>query len=281
LTAGPPGGQAFRLIIHPRMEGRLDMAIDEALAEAVGSGLSGPVVRLYGFFPPTLSLGRFQKAVGYARLEKLDAEGITLVRRPTGGHAVLHDDELTYSVVLPKASGAHPGSAPGGGAAGSPSGGVRKREVYEFIARTLLAGLAELGVSGTINASQRGDARNPDCFGSAGEYEITAGGRKLIGSAQMTTRTAILQHGSIPLSNPGRRVFAYLGVDQPVEAHEPTCLNEQTGRTLRFEEVRDAFCRAFARELGALPSELRPSEASAAEQIRAAKYARDEWNLKH
>jgi lipoate-protein ligase A len=250
------------------MEGRLDMAIDEALAEAVGNGASMPVARLYGFSPPTLSLGRFQKFKSAARMEKLEADGITLVRRPTGGHAVLHDDELTYSVALPKGAGPVSGI------------GARKREVYEFIARTLLAGLAELGLGGTINSSRRGDLHNPDCFSSAGEYEITAGGRKLIGSAQMTTRTAILQHGSIPLSNPGQRVMRYLRLDQPVEATEPTCLNEQAGRTLSFDEVRDAFCRAFLRELGARLSELTPEETAAAERIRAEKYVSDSWNLK-
>ncbi len=296
----PRSGRELRLIVHPRMEGRLDMAIDEALAEEVGSGRSIPVVRLYGFSPPTLSLGRFQKIKGLASLEKLAAEGITLVRRPTGGHAVLHDDELTYSVALPKAAGGAQiggspasssiigSSAPGGSPLiGSPVtggplvGGARKREVYEFIAHVLLTGLKELGIEGSINAAQRGDVHNPDCFGSAGEYEITAAGRKLIGSAQMTTRTAILQHGSIPISSPARRVLRYIRLDQPVEAHEPTCLNEQAGRTLTFEEVRDAFCRAFVRSLGARLSELLPAEKAVAERIRAQKYASDEWNLKY
>jgi lipoate-protein ligase A len=265
---GPAG--VFRLLLHPKMEGRLDMAIDEALAEAVGSGESIPVVRLYGFAPPTLSLGRFQKIRDVGDFEALAADGVTLVRRPTGGHAVLHDDELTYSVALSK------------GESGTLIGGARKREVYEFIARVLLAGLAELGIHGAINASQRGDIHNPDCFGSAGEYEISAGGRKLVGSAQMTTRTAVLQHGSIPLSKPGgARVLRYIRLDQPVEAHEPTCLNEQAGRPLMFEEVRDVFCSAFVNVLGARVSELRPEERQRADRILAAKYASDEWNLKY
>jgi lipoate-protein ligase A len=272
LSAAPAADQAFRLIVHPRMEGRLDMAIDEALAEAVGSGRSIPMVRLYGFSPPTLSLGRFQKVKGWVDLDGLATEGVTLVRRPTGGHAVLHDNELTYSVALPKA---------GARTVSRTAGGGRKREVYLFIARALLEGLSALGVSGSINAAQVGDPHNPDCFSSAGEYEITARGRKLIGSAQMTTRTAILQHGSIPLSNPGRRVLRYIRAERPLESHEPTCLNEQTGRTLSFEEVRDAFSRAIAASLGATVSDLLPEESEAAERIRAEKYASDEWNLKY
>jgi lipoate-protein ligase A len=250
------------------MEGRLDMAIDEALAEAVGAGKSPAVVRLYGFSPPTLSLGRFQKIRDRFSAPLLEADGVTLVRRPTGGHAVLHDNELTYSVMLAKEG------------TGPLIGGARKREVYEFIARVLLSGLQELGVAGQINSSQRGDLHNPDCFGSAGEYEITGReGRKLIGSAQMTTRRAILQHGSIPLENPGRRVFRYIQADQPVDSHEPSCLNEEIGRTLGFEEVRDAFARAFRAALAATDSELRPEEEAAAQRILLAKYASDAWNL--
>ena len=258
----------FRLILHPRMEGRLAMAIDEALSEAVGQGASPPVFRLYGFAPPTLSLGRFQKIVGRYEPDLLRTEGITLVRRPTGGHAVLHDNELTYAVILSKE------------ATGTLIGGARKREVYEFIAGVLLAGLANLGIAGTINASQRGDLHNPDCFGSAGEYEIAGkSGRKLIGSAQMTTRRAVLQHGSIPLENPGRRVFRYIRADERVDAPAPTCLNEESGSTLSFEEVRDAFARAVRARLDAEESELGPNEREAAGRILAAKYDSDSWNL--
>ncbi len=250
------------------MEGRLDMAIDEALAEAVGQGASLPVVRLYGFSPPTLSLGRFQKARDIYRPRELEKDGITLVRRPTGGHAVLHDNELTYSVAIAKDQD-------------NPTvGGSRKREIYLFIARVLLQGLARLGVTATVNAAQKGDIHNPDCFGSAGEYEIAGrGGRKLIGSAQMTTRRAILQHGSIPLENPGQRVFRYLDAEQPRDSHPPSCLNEETGRSLTFEEVRDAFAQAFRESLPVEDSDLLPSERDAAQRIRREKYERDEWNL--
>jgi lipoate-protein ligase A len=249
------------------MEGRRDMAIDEALAEAVGRGESPPVIRLYGFSPPTLSLGRFQKAKGQVSARKLARDGVTLVRRPTGGHAVLHDDELTYSVTLSKEGGPLIGAA-------------RKREVYLFIARILLHGLSNLGITGTINASQRGDIHNPDCFGSAGEYEIAGSdGRKLIGSAQMTTRLAILQHGSIPLQNPGQRVFQYLDAAQPLDSHPPSCLNEEAGRELSFEEVRDAFARAFREQCGAGDSELGPAEQESAERILRNKYETDAWNL--
>ena len=265
------------------MEGRLDMAIDEALAEAVGDGRSEQVVRLYGFSPPTLSLGRFQRIRGKYFPERLAADGVTLVRRPTGGHAVLHDDELTYSVILSKELIA------------KRLGDARKRTVYDFIARLLLAGLANLGVRGLINASRQGDLRNPDCFASAGEFEITSeDGRKLIGSAQMTTRRAVLQHGSIPLSSPARRVLRYLSPEENGQARDPgavprafmqarypapSSLDEQAGRRLSFQEVQEGFASAFLDGLDAERSELSPGERDEAARILKKKYASDEWNL--
>jgi len=261
---------AFRLIVQPRMEGRLDMAIDQALTEAVGAGRSAHVVRLYGFSPPTLSLGRFQRIMGMLRPERLAQDGVTLVRRPTGGHAVLHDDELTYAVMLSKAVIAEE------------LGDSRKRTVYDFIARILLHGLARLGVHGNINASRQGDLRNPDCFRSSGEFEITGDdGRKLIGSAQMTTRSAILQHGSIPMSNPGRRVFRYLAAQEPSDSRDPSSLNEQAGRALEFEEVEACFAAAFRECLPTEESSLCAEEQQAADRALAEKFGSDAWNLAH
>jgi lipoyl(octanoyl) transferase len=261
-----PGG--FRLLIHSKMEGRLDMAIDEALAEAVGSGRSAQVVRLYGFSPPTLSLGRFQRTTGMLLAERLAQDGITLVRRPTGGHAVLHDDELTYSVILSKALIAEQ------------LGDCRKQTVYQFIAGILLAGLQRLGIPARINASRQGDLRNPDCFRSSGEFEITApDGRKLIGSAQMTTRTAILQHGSIPMTNPGNRVSRYLAAPEPADSREPASLNELAGKPLSYHEVQSEFAAAFREQLRAADSSLTRSEQEAAARILADKFSSDAWNL--
>jgi len=260
----------FRLIVHPKMEGRLDMAIDEALAEAVGAGHSEQVVRLYGFSPATLSLGRFQRVAGMLQTEILAQDGVTLVRRPTGGHAVLHDDELTYSVILSKERVAEQ------------LGDSRKQTVYRFIAELLLAGLQKLGIPARINASREGDLRNPDCFRSSGEFEITAAdGKKLIGSAQMTTRTAILQHGSIPMTNPGRRVSRYLSAAEPADSREPTSLNEQAHRCFSFDEVQAAFASAFREALHARDSSLSQAEQEAAGRILADKFSSDAWNLAH
>jgi lipoate-protein ligase A len=251
------------------MDGRLDMAVDESLAEACGRGESPPVVRLYGFLPATLSLGRFQRAAGLLDAPALEADGIALVRRPTGGHAVLHDNELTYAVAFSRED------------AEELAGSSRKRAVYEFIAGFLLDGLARLGIRGSIRAAQAGDPSNPDCFGAAGEYEIEgATGRKLVGSAQMTTRSAVLQHGSIPLENPDRRVFRYLRVEPPADFREPSCLAEEAGRTLAFEEVRGAFAEAARARFEAGEDRLTDAENARAQALVAERYATDAWNLR-
>lgn len=251
------------------MDGRLSMAIDEALGEAVGERRSPQAVRLYGFSPPALSLGRFQPVRGRLDEARLAGDGVTLVRRPTGGHAVLHDDELTYSVALSKAE------------LEKSMGTFRKRAVYELLAHILITALSSLGIRGRINTAQKGDIRNPDCFGSAGEYEIVdEGGRKLIGSAQMTTRRAVLQQGSAPLSNPGDKVSRYIHGEAAGAIRAPSSLGEAARRGLGFEEARDAFARAFREELGAVDSALSPEEERAAGSLLDSKYATDKWNLR-
>ena len=260
---------SFRLVVHPRMDGRLDMAVDEALAEACGRGDSPPVVRLYGFQPATLSLGRFQRAAGLLDAAALAADGVALVRRPTGGHAVLHDDELTYAVAFSRED------------AEELAGSSRKRAVYEFIAGFLLDGLARLGIRGSVCAAQTGDPRNPDCFGAAGEYEIAGvSGRKLIGSAQMTTRSAVLQHGSIPLENPGRRVFRYLRVEPPPTSASPRAsARKRAGRSPSRRSGRRSPQAARAR-FGAADDGLTEAETARADALVAERYATDAWNLR-
>jgi lipoate-protein ligase A len=261
---------SFRLIIHPKMDGRLAMALDEVLLEEVGEGRSAQTVRLYGFAPPTLSVGRFQPVLGGLDAELMRKDGVAFVRRPTGGHAVLHDDELTYSFILSKQE------------LGKAFGPYRKRGVYAYIAESLLAGLEALGIHALVNSGRIGDHRNPDCFASTGEYEITdESGRKLVGSAQMTTRGAVLQQGSIPISNPSGRVSRYLPqAGLPPDHEAPTCLREAAGRAIGFEEAENAFAAVLRKRFGALDSRMTEKEETAARLLMEDKYAVDAWNLR-
>ena len=264
-----PAGTVFRLVRQAPGDGRLNMAVDEALAAAAGEGRSPPTLRLYGFSPPTLSLGRFQRARELVNPRFLAGEGITLVRRPTGGQAVLHDRELTYSVALGR-DRLEPFS---------------KREIYQFIAGLLLAGLEALGISGRSSRAALGSPRNPDCFRSTGQYEIAdPGHRKLIGSAQVVTRRFSLQHGAIPLDGSYRRIAGYLR-SAPEEGHEaPSSLGEELGREIGWEEAAESFARGAGYALERLGLRMEPGELTGGEREQAAallaqKYSRDEWNL--
>ncbi len=223
------------------MNGQFDMAVDEALLESVGAGESGPVVRLYGFSPAALSFGRFQHIRDSILINNLTRDGIGYVRRPTGGHAVLHDDELTYSVILSR----------------NHLTPFRKRTIYEFIAEILLKGLNNLGLDAYINFSRIGELRNPDCFATKGEYEISSpSGKKMIGSAQMTTRQGVLQHGSIPIGLSCKRIGNYLKIGKTVFNTEPACIEEELKKSVSYEKCRDAFSHAVQNMLPAEISEL-------------------------
>lgn len=174
----------WRLIYDYPTTGSMNMAVDEAILKAVGDEQALPTLRLYAWNPPCLSLGYGQKAadVDFMRAAAL---GWDVVRRPTGGRAILHVDELTYSVVLP---------------AGDDIAAGNVVESYRRISRALVAGLVRLGVTPAADRrAERTDSTGSVCFETPSHYEITVGGRKLIGSAQVRRKEGVLQHGSLPL----------------------------------------------------------------------------------
>ena len=241
----------------------MNMAIDEALLENVNKNGGPPVFRLYGFDPPTLSIGRFQKIKTFHFLEILENNKHVLVRRPTGGWAVLHDNELTYSVILGREH-----LVP-----------FNKRSVYRFIARILLEGLKNLGITADINYHRTGSLHNPDCFATKGEYEIRSHeGRKIIGSAQVTTRYAALQHGSIPLDDSYREIDRYFPSGDTPGYEPPSSLSREAGSSISFNETRKAFKQAITKILNFKISDLYPAESKAAEKFMIEKYSKDSWN---
>ena len=156
------------------------MTADVALLDAVTAG-APPTLRLYRWDPPAVSLGRFQPDDDVDH-DACRRHGVEVVRRPTGGNALLHGGDLTYAVALPRP----PGRA----------GSVRA--VYELLATGLIAGLAELGVQAAV-ARHDGPGRGPVCFAAQQGADLRVGERKLCGSAQTRTTAAVLQHGSILL----------------------------------------------------------------------------------
>jgi lipoyl(octanoyl) transferase len=270
----------WRLVHSPLAEGAANMAIDEAILRAVAEGEAPPTLRFFGWTPPCLSLGYAQPAAeaDTARLKRL---GYGLVRRPTGGRAILHTDELTYSVIAPM-------DEP------RVRGGVV--ESYQQLSAGLLRGLARLGLAvradKEYSPAEAGLAKGPVCFEVPSNYEITVGSggkpRKLLGSAQVRKLGVVLQHGTLPLTGDLGRICDALAFDSEAErqrvrarVHErATTVAEVIGREVTWDAAAAALAQGFGEALNLdwRPSALTPYEQALAEQMRVEKYATDKWN---
>lgn len=264
-----PNPLVWRVIRSAPADGPTQMAVDEAIWQAVAGGQAPPTLRLYAWDPPCLSLGRHQSADEVNR-QALAEAGYGLVRRPTGGRAILHIDELTYSVAAPFTD---------------PRVGGDILDSCRRISEGLLAALALLGVSeATVHQQKPPPAAGPVCFEIPGELEIVAVGRKLIGSAQMRGRGAFLQHGALPLTGDIARIGRFLAAptDPARVRARATTLAEVLQREVPWEEVAQAVGEGFARALGLqlAPGELTPWELETARRLRREKYAADEWTFR-
>jgi lipoate-protein ligase A len=269
----------WRLIRSRPASGPWNMAVDEAILEAGASGRVPPTLRLYAWEPPCLSLG-YAQPFSDVLTEVLLERGWDLVRRPTGGRAILHTDELTYSVAGPQAE---PRLA----------GGVL--ESYRVLAGALLEALQLLAIPARAqekagNTSGGAPDQNPVCFEVPSNYEITVGGKKLIGSAQARRKEGVLQHGSLPLFGDLTRIVqALLFPDLAARERAAVRLLERAttaehilGRPLDWEEAAQAFAQAFSQVLNIQlePAELNAPELERAEALLREKYANPAWTAR-
>jgi lipoate-protein ligase A len=249
------------------------MAVDEAMVEHIGRGESSPTLRLYAWTPPCLSLGHAQP-FSDIDLTRLEARGWDMVRRPTGGRAILHTDELTYSVTTAPDEPMMAGSV---------------LESYNRVAAALLEAVCLLGLKAEIKdtGSAERDASNPVCFEVQSSSEITANGKKLIGSAQARRKEGILQHGSLPLTGDLSRITQALAFEDEaarLAAAErllgrATTVESVLGRAVSWDEAAAAFGKAFEAVLG-LRFERCPiseSEMRRADELVREKYAHPSW----
>ena len=263
----------WRLLIEtePR-SGAANMALDQAIALACAAGESLPTLRFYRWNPPAVSLGRHQ-ALADVDPAVLVEYGYDLVRRSTGGRAILHIDELTYSVAAPSTE---PRVA----------GGVM--DAYLRLSNALVAGLHEIGVQAD---KAGGDVRvGPDvsaaCFEVPSAYELTVQGRKLMGSAQSRRAKYVLQHGSLPLRGDITRLIDVL-VLPPAErdllrqqlADHACTLATALGvadedPAVKFEQVAQAMVQGFATTLNLT---FKPGVPSAQELQTAARLIREQY----
>jgi len=234
----------IRLQVHfdGACDGAANMARDTALLEAHRPG-DDPILRIYRWDPPTVTIGYNQDPAGFDR-EAVAAAGFGLVRRATGGRAILHADELTYAVV---------GTSPGF------LFGASLHETYMKINEALLAFLKDLGLDADISDGEsREQARGQVCFKSAGRHEISVRGRKLIGSAQRRRSDVFLQHGSILAGAGHLELVRFLdeAVDKALLAAETTDLGQLLGRPLAsidLDGLAPVLAAAFGRVLDLEP----------------------------
>lgn len=263
----------WRLLITPPARGAWNMALDEAILEHIGRGDSMPTLRLYAWAPACLSLGHAQSFadVDTARLRE---RGWEVVRRLTGGRAILHTDELTYSVIAP---GDEPRLA----------GTVL--ESYNRIAQALLLAVQklELPVEMKEGKTENGSTSNPVCFEVPSTYEITVNGKKLIGSAQARKKEGVLQHGSLPLTGDLSRICQALVFESEAARADASrrllarasTVESALGRGISWEAAAQAFVHAFEAQLGLtlVRGELSGTESRRTGELVKEKYDHPSW----
>jgi lipoyl(octanoyl) transferase len=268
----------WRLLKTPPSAGAWNMAVDEAILEAAGSGNARPTLRLYAWEPACLSLGYAQPAGDIDRL-RLAQVGWDIVRRPTGGKAILHTDELTYSVIGPPAEPRLSGSV---------------IESYRRLSEALLVALQELGLPAAAQPEkqlmQDRASEGPVCFEVPSNYEIVVNGKKLVGSAQARRKAGVLQHGSLPLYGDLARITRVLVFEDETDRQgaaarvlqRATTVETVLGKQPSWQEAAQAFQHAFSEvlELVLEEDELSPAEVSRAKQLVDEKYSSDIWTYR-
>ena len=237
----------WRWVIDGQRPAEKNMAIDSELLHNCEKGRDSPTLRLYGWSEPSITVGYSQTIEDELDLARCRELGIPVVRRPTGGRALLHHRELTYAVVAPVSLAPfHRGL----------------KETFAAISEALLEGLKGLGIQGEVNTCKQPSesVRSPACFASLNHCEITVDGKKLIGSAQKRTSKAFLQHGSLifdadhdlfvsllKFSNENERKATRQRLKQST-----TTLNQINDREFTFEEVSTVLQEGFRKTLGGL-----------------------------
>ncbi|MDX8291116.1 biotin/lipoate A/B protein ligase family protein [Metabacillus indicus] len=274
--------EIWRFIDSGNCSPAYNMALDEVLLEWNSEGNFPPVIRFYGWNPATLSVGYFQKAEKEIDLEAVKRNGLGFVRRPTGGRGVLHDQELTYSVIVSEDHPEMPKTV---------------TEAYRVISEGILQGFRELGLDAYFavprTEEEKQGLKNPRsavCFDAPSWYELVVEGRKVAGSAQTRQKGVILQHGSILLDLDEDLLFSLFKYpsDRVKERmqknfkNKAVAVNALREKKVTVEEAKEAFRRGFEKGLNIKlePYKLTDEEHAAVMKLAAEKYESDEWNYK-
>jgi lipoate-protein ligase A len=266
----------WRLIYHPPAHGSWNMAVDESILESASAGKVLPTLRLYAWNPTCISLG-YAQAFSDVDIPRLQTRGWEMIRRPTGGRAILHCDELTYAIAAPISEPCLTGNL---------------LESYQRISKALLLALIMLNIPAERSEKplikSHSVDQNPVCFERPSNYEITYHEKKIIGSAQARRRDGVLQHGSLPLFGDLSRITQVLAYPNELSRTEAgvrlltraTTLEAILGHPISWDEAAQAFMAAFQQclnldfEIG----ELTPAEQTRAVELVKNKYTLPSWS---
>jgi len=251
----------FRLIDTGFNAPAMNMAIDEALLDS-----KVPVLRFYSWKPAGLSIGYFQP-VNVFNLDNLKKHKVELVRRLTGGNAVLHDKELTYSFIIDES-------------------GMSKSivESYKEISKGLLQGLRNLGLKVVMNEDVSKGEKSAVCFNDPSWYEIIVNGKKIVGSAQKRVDGKLLQHGAVLIDIDIEKycsLFNNCSNELISKVRERmTSINDELNGKKGYDDVKEAMKKGFESAMGLEfeISELSKEELELAKKLERNKYSTDKWN---
>ncbi|WP_161513146.1 lipoate--protein ligase family protein [Bacillus sp. AIIW2] len=274
--------EIWRFIDSGRQDPAFNMALDEALLYWHSENKIPPTIRFYGWNPPTLSVGYFQNIEKEINLDAVKKQGLGFVRRPTGGRGVLHDQELTYSVIVSEEHPEMPKTV---------------TEAYRVISEGILEGFRELGLDAYFaiprTEKEKQSLKNPRssvCFDAPSWYELVVEGRKVAGSAQTRQKGVILQHGSILLDLDEDKLFdLFIYKNDRLRERmqrnfkqKAVAINELAKEKITIEEASKAFKKGFEKGLNIHlePYELTEEETEFVADLARTKYAADEWNYR-
>lgn len=273
--------ETWRFIDSGNGSPSFNMALDEALLDWKSQGKFPPVIRFYGWNPATLSIGYFQKVEKEINMEAVHNQKIGFVRRPTGGRAVLHEHELTYSVIVSETHPAMPKTI---------------TEAYRVISEGILKGFHNLGLDAYFavpkTEADREALKSPHsavCFDAPSWYELVVEGRKVAGSAQTRQKGVILQHGSILIDLDEDKLFSLFKYPnervkermQKSFKNKAVAINEISSRKVTLDEAKQAFKAGFEEGLNITlkPYQLTKDEMDYVMEIAKNRYESEQWNF--
>lgn len=259
-----------------------NMAMDEALLDWHSEGLIPPVIRFYEWNPATLSIGYFQTVEKEIDMEAVKRLGLGFVRRPTGGRGVLHEHELTYSVIVTESYPSMPATV---------------TEAYRVISEGLLLGFQNLGLNAYFSIpntdEQKENLKKPKsavCFDAPSWYELVVEGKKVAGSAQTRQKGVILQHGAILLDlDEDKLIETFKFTSDEVRnrvrkglSQKAVSINKIISKPITIEECKVAFKKGFADalEIELVEYTLSEEQQNYVKELEATRYDNDEWNFK-